>query len=138
MRSLRWLMLLGFTAFAACGSDSTADSGNGTIDAPIVGDDTGTPIVDAGTADLPSSLGDLCATTAPDGSPAACTGGTICCTSTAGTYCTLPDDCPTGGGFVSCTMTSDCFGGRICCQAPGMTFCTKADACEAYGGTILP
>src|SRR5689334_7732850 len=97
VRSLRLLLLV---SLAACGSDSSGDAGNGgTIDAPTGAIDSSGPIIDSGSADLPSDLGDLCATTAPDGSPAACGGGTICCMSGAGYFCTFPDDCSTGGGF---------------------------------------
>ena len=141
MTSWRALLLV---AVLGCGSDGTS----GTPDAPLLTHDGGLtdaapttadaapPTVDATTADVPSSLGKLCATTAIDGGPGSCTGG-VCCNAGGNTICTLPSDCPAGPGYKSCTASNQCQG-SICCQLPSMTFCTKNNVCSAYGGTVLP
>src|SRR5687768_5764173 len=95
----------------ACGDD---DGGTPTADASLRDGPTGGGIdappgsaVDAGSADVSSSIGDLCATTAFDGGPGSCPGA-ICCNSLSPFICTLPEDCPGGTGFVACDETADC------------------------------
>lgn len=106
----------------------TVDGAARAVDAAVV--DALPPSPDA------SSLGRLCATSAPDGGPGSCPEG-ICCTAGGTTICTLASDCPAGPGYKSCSATSECQG-QVCCSLPQMQFCTKTSACNAYGGTILP
>lgn len=138
MRPWRALLLL---VVVGCGSDDDQPR----FDAPVAPVDGATPtadappapIVDAGSPDVPSSLGKLCVTMAIDGGPGSCTGDAICCSAGGTTVCRVPSDCPTGPGYKSCTASSECQG-SICCQLSTMTFCTKNNVCGAYGGTVLP
>jgi hypothetical protein len=132
-RLLATLLLL-----VACGGDDqpAVPDAAAAIDAPLAVADARPPDA-APEPDAPASLGQLCATTAPDGGPGSCPGG-VCCSAGGTTRCTLPDDCPAGGGYRTCTGGADCQGSICCRVSQTWVFCTKPAACAAYGGTEIP